>query len=127
MHRSPQSREHPPMSEVTTSKNEVNLSKYGPAFAVAGVVGIAITGFMGLSARQSTLQSYLFAVILFMSITLGCFALTMLQHVLQAKWGLPVLRIFEAGGGARNFLLMGALLVPILLFAKDIYPWADAE
>jgi hypothetical protein len=117
------------MSEVTTSKTETNLGKNGPAFAVAGVVGIGVLIFSAVteSSRQATLQSYLFAVILFMSITLGCFALSILQHVVQAKWGLPVLRIFEAGGGARNFLLLLVLMIPIGLGAHYLYPWAQPD
>lgn len=115
------------MSEVTTTGKEVQLGKYAPAFALGGTVAtvIALIGAFSAETRASTLQSYLFAVILFMSVTLGCFGLTLLQHVLQGKWGLPILRIFEAGGGARNFILMAILFIPILVCAKDLYPWAD--
>ncbi|MFI5386524.1 MAG: hypothetical protein ACHQ50_10440 [Fimbriimonadales bacterium] len=115
------------MSEETTKTNEVQLGKYGPAFAVLGLAGLAVTAVIGSSSRVATLHSYLFAVMLFMSATLGCFGLTLLQHVLQGKWGLPILRIFEAGGGVRNFLLMAVLFVPILYFARDLYPWARPE
>lgn len=118
------------MSETHTDTQEVNLGRYGPMFAIFGVVGIAVTGFMAMqgdAARTAALQSYLFALMLFMSFTLGCFALTMLQHVLQAKWGLPILRIFEAGGGWKNFLLMAVLFVPVFVFARDLYPWARPE
>lgn len=117
------------MSVENTKAGEVQLGKYGPAFAVLGIVGLVLTGVIGLgsggdAARVSTLQSYLFAVMLFMSLTLGCFGLTLLQHVLQGKWGLPILRIFEAGGGVWNFVLMMVLFGPILRYAADLYPWA---
>src|SRR5690349_12130914 len=105
------------MSEATTTQNDVQLGKHGAAFAVAGLVltGVSLVGlFQGDASRVASLQSYLFAVMLFMSLTLGCFSLTLLQHVLQGKWGLPILRIFEAGGGVRNIVLMAVLFSPIL-------------
>jgi hypothetical protein len=115
------------MSEVVHHSAEVKLGRYAAAFGVLGILGVIVTLVLGMSTPKETLQSYLFAVILFMSVTLGCFALTLLQHVLQGKWGLPILRIFEAGGGVRNFILMGVLLIPILIGAHYIYPWARPE
>jgi len=94
---------------------------------VVVIAVLTVTAVIGASKPQATLQSYLFAVILFMSVTMGCFSLTLLQHVLQGKWGLPILRIFEAGGGVRNFLLMIALFVPIGIGAHYLYPWARPE
>src|SRR5579862_5619970 len=113
------------MSEHALATNEVKLGRYAPAFALFGIAGIVVTGVIGLQPdhAKSTLQSYLFAVILFLSITLGCFSLSILQHVLQGKWGLPMLRIFESGGGVRNLLLMAVLFIPIGIGAKYIYPW----
>ncbi|HWA83003.1 MAG TPA: hypothetical protein VG820_06205 [Fimbriimonadaceae bacterium] len=108
----------------------MSLGRHGAAFAIFGAIGVGVTLFMatqGDAQRVEALHSYLFAVMFFLSMTLGCFALTMLQHVLQAKWGLPILRIFEAGGGWKNFLLMAVLFVPILYYAKDLYPWARPE
>jgi hypothetical protein len=118
------------MSETTASAPQINLGRYAAAFGGLGFLATMVTLAIGLAsedARRSTLHSYLFAVMLFMSLTLGCFALSMLQHVLQAKWGLPILRIFEAGGGMRNFLLMAVLFIPIALGAHYIYPWAQPE
>jgi hypothetical protein len=118
------------MSEAPANTKEVQLGRYGPLFAVFGVLGLIVTYVMGLQSPDDhikALHSYLFAVILFMSLTLGCFALMMLQHVLQGKWGLPILRIFEAGGGVLSLILMAVLLVPVLYCAKEIYPWANPE
>ncbi len=123
------------MSETTTHK-EVQLGRAGAAFAVIGVICIAITAIMAIghgdtdaakAATASTLQSYLFAVVMFMSLTLGCFGLSILQHVIQGKWGLPILRIWEAGGHIRNLALMAALFVPVLLGAHYLYPWARPD
>ncbi len=115
------------MSETPARQQEVQLGKYGPAFAVMGIAALTATAVIGVGAPKATLQSYLFAVMLFMSITLGCFGLTLLQHVLQGKWGLPILRIFEAGGGVRNFIWMAVLFVPILWGAHYLYPWTDPQ
>jgi len=115
------------MDDSTTQHKEVQLGKFGAGFAVLGIGCLAVTAVQAMQSpatRTSTLQSYLFAVILFMSLTLGCFSLTLVQHVLQGKWGLPILRIFESGGGVSNFLLMIVLFVPIGLNAGELYPWA---
>jgi hypothetical protein len=118
------------MSEVTTTGKEVNLGKYTAAFGLFGVICTAIAlaqiFAMGDAARAQALPGYLFAVIFFMSASLGGFALTLLQHVLNGKWGLPILRIFEAAGGIRTFILMAALFIPLGIYAKELYPWADA-
>lgn len=117
------------MSEVTTTGKEANLGKYGAAFGLIGVVFTAISLvmiFTGDAARSQALPGYLFALIFFMSASIGAFSLTLLQHVLNGKWGLPILRIFEAAGGLRTFILMAVLFIPIAIFAKDLYPWADA-
>jgi hypothetical protein len=116
------------MSEVTTTGKEVNLGKHVAVFALIGIVFtiLSIVWIVGEGTRGTALPGYLFAVMFFMSATLGGFALTLLQHVLNGKWGLPILRIFEAAGGARNFILMAALFIPIGVFAKELYPWADS-
>lgn len=116
------------MSEVTTTGKEVNLGKHAAMFALVGIVGtvLSIIWIANDSTRGIALPGYLFAIMFFMSATLGGFALTLLQHVLNGKWGLPILRIFEAAGGARNFILMAILFVPIAFYAKELYPWADS-
>jgi hypothetical protein len=51
-------------------------------------------------------------------------ALLSLYHVVGGKWGIPVMRIYEAG--TRNWLLMVISFIPIALTLHHIYPWAGA-
>lgn len=114
---------------IETTTQEVRIGRYMPMFGLLALIALIVTGVIAAQPGQltTTLHSYVFAVIMFTSLTLGCFGLTLLQHVLQGKWGLPILRIFEAGGGVRNFALLILLFIPIFLFANHIYAWAQPE
>src|SRR2546421_2038496 len=112
------------MNENQALQSFKKLQVFGIALLVIGVVGFAI-GFMG--ARQPALQSYLFAYIFWVSITLGCFGLTMLHHMIRGRWARPVLRLLEAGGGPINLAVMGLLFLPILAMMPELYPWARPE
>jgi len=99
------------------------LQTAGIAVLVVGLVLLAI-GFTG--ARQAALQSYLFAWILWMSITLGCYGLTLVHHMIKGNWAKPILRLLEAGGGPINLIMMAGLFLPIAVFMSDLYPWANS-
>lgn len=71
-------------------------------------------------------QGYLYAYIVWVGLTLGCQGLMLLQYVVKANWGVPVIRLLESG--ARCILLMAVLFIPILLavWMGELYPWANA-
>ncbi|HLK61696.1 MAG TPA: hypothetical protein VKU00_34440, partial [Chthonomonadaceae bacterium] len=55
---------------------------------------------------------------------LGCMGMMLLQNIVRARWGKPVIRLLEAG--ARTLPLMGILLLLMLLWgAKTLYPWMN--
>ncbi|MCX7799115.1 MAG: hypothetical protein N2109_02095 [Fimbriimonadales bacterium] len=105
-------------SETTRVRAALNL------FGVLALGGL-LAGY--LDQPTPALQSYLYAWILFLVLTLGLLGLTLLAHVLKAQWTRPLLRIFEAGGGAPSLALMLVLFVPILLQLPRLYIWADPE
>jgi hypothetical protein len=70
----------------------------------------------------SFMQSYLFAFVAWMALTLGCLGLTILVHLVKGRWGTPIVRIAEAG--ARVMPVMGLLFIPLAILVKDVYPWA---
>lgn len=92
---------------------------------VAAVLGIALCLFGIISNRTQFLHSYLFGYVFWISLTVGCFGFTLMHHIVRGSWGRPVIRLFEAGGGAASFGLMALLFVPILLGFSSLYPWAD--
>ena len=80
---------------------------------------------VGLMVNKGILlQCYLYAFIFWMGLTMGCFGLTMLHHMIRGKWGQPALRIWEAGN--KNLPLMGLFFVPIVIaiYFQHLYPWA---
>src|SRR5207248_6318579 len=96
----------------------VRLDKYRNIALLGGVVLLAISALLLASHvidPARTLQSYFYAWIYWICVTLGCFGLTLLHHSIRGSWGLSILRVLEAGGGALNFVLMALLFIPIVL------------
>ena len=100
------------------------LQRAAPALAVLGAV-LCVLGL--LTQRDTFFEGYLYAFVFWGGLTLGCFSLTLLMHVVKARWGRPVLRMLEAG--SRMLLPMAILFLPIalgnLLGFHHLYPWAD--
>jgi hypothetical protein len=69
------------------------------------------------------LHSWLFAFVFWMGLTTGPLVLLMLQYVTGGNWGRLGRRIWEAAAG--NLWLMFAFWLPIALWMKHIYKWAD--
>lgn len=95
-----------------------------------GMVGIAILLAGGASLAVSVLndpdqffRAYFFGYMFWALLTFGCYSLTCLHHALRTKWMLPLLRIFEAGGGPRSILITAILFVPILFGMPVLYEW----
>jgi hypothetical protein len=87
-----------------------------------GVLGLAIGFFV---ARDHFFKSYLLGWSLFLALSLGGLAITMLHHITGGAWGFVLRRTHEASMG--NLPLMGVLSVPILIGLAEIYPWARPE
>jgi hypothetical protein len=116
------------------NKGRIGFEALFPACAVIGAILTAICAFVTFGAGDLSLhmtQSYIFALMFWMSITLGCLAFAVLYHLLIAKWALPVLRIFEAGGGPVMFgvfaLAFLPIVIPVFLGHSQIYGWSDAQ
>src|SRR5690606_32767815 len=61
-------------------------------------------------------------------VTFGCFGLSLLHHTVRGKWGAPLLRIWEGGGGPINLVAMGVFGAIIIYFGKGtLYPWWTPE
>lgn len=103
------------------------LSRVGPAGWLVGVllVIVLVAGFA--SDPDGTMQGYTFAYVFWASLTLGCFGMMLLQNTLKAKWGLSVIRIFEAGGSPGNLVALAVMFLPIALKLDHVFPWANDE
>lgn len=70
--------------------------------------------------------AYLNAWVFWLCLSLGCFGLLVLHHVLKAQWGRAVLPVLEAG--AAILPLMFVLYLPVLFAGMPVlYPWASGE
>lgn len=71
------------------------------------------------------LESYLFAFLFCLELTLGSIMILMIYFLTNGKWGAVTRRILEAS--ARTIYLMALLFIPILSGFSNIYPWADSS
>lgn len=74
---------------------------------------------------HAMLHGYVLAYVFWVCLSLGCFGFLLLQNTVRGRWGLPLLRTFEAG--ARTLPLMAVLFLPFLVYMRDIYSWARPE
>jgi len=104
---------------------QLNITSIARPALVAGVILLGITGakLFG-SDSHDMMASYLFGLMFWMSITLGMFGLSILHHTVRGTWSVPLIRLFEAGGGWINLIVMAALFTPILINLPALYDWA---
>src|SRR5690349_16573987 len=116
------------MSSPTTAAPQHSATKLviPPMWQKAPVLLIALGGvgalFGAFTVPKQFAYSYLLAFMFFLSICLGALFLTLIHHLFDASWSVPVRRINEHLG----FLLpvMAALFIPIAILApKEIYNW----
>ena len=99
-------------------------------FGVAGIgivvsLGLWLLNFRSEFGTQHFMRAYLVGFIMVAGLTMGCMAMLSLYHVVGGKWGVPVMRIYEAG--TRNWLLMVLAFVGVAFGLHYIYPWAGAQ
>ena len=91
--------------------------------AIVGAVGGAVGAFQ---FPTQFAHSYLLAFMFFLSICLGGMFLTIIHHIFDAAWSVPIRRINEH----LAFLLpvMAVLFIPIAIFAPtELYAWMKAD
>ncbi len=93
------------------------------AFQV-GAAGTILLGAGAWTATNQFYESYLFAYVSWMGISLGCLGLLMLHHLVSGRWGHVIQRILEAG--SRALVLMAVLFLPILAGIHHLYSWPHA-
>src|ERR1700722_16130709 len=99
----------------------LDLSKWRkvPAILmVVGGIGAAIGGFH--NPRQFAF-SWLLAFMFFLSLGLGGLGFTILHHLFDAAWSVPIRRIFEQLGFQLRWMIV--LWIPIGLLAPKLYEW----
>jgi hypothetical protein len=90
----------------------------GAAGAVIGAIGVVLH-------PEDLMPSWLIGFMFTLGLSLGCFALLMVQHMSGGHWGLVTRRIFEAG--SRLLPLCALLFIPVAVFTPKLYLWARPE
>jgi len=120
--------------DTMEEKQPVELGRYGSAGLGLGLICtlVSIVLMFGTGSTAVGMQEgYIYGWSLLLMLTLGFFGLTLLHHTLRGKWGLPVMRIFEAGGSIYTIGLMAVLFLPILVQVwsgqTHLYPWTHPD
>ncbi|HEY2951506.1 MAG TPA: hypothetical protein VGK40_02930 [Verrucomicrobiae bacterium] len=111
--------------DTSLSEKLVIDSKWAKLPMILAVAG-GILGVIGAAtdARQFG-YSYLLAFMFFLSICLGGMFLTVIHHLFDASWSVPIRRINEH----LAFLLpvMGVLFIPLAVLAPHIWDWMTLD
>ena len=88
---------------------------------IIGVIGLVLTVVGVFSNKDQFFRSYLLAYVYWIGISLGCFAILMIQHLSGGAWGIVIRRILEAA--TRTFWVGALLFVPLIFGLHSLYPW----
>ena len=92
------------------------------------VVGLVALGLLLIGIASGTadiLKSYLTAYLYWWQVTIGCVALTMLNHLVGGRWGYVSRPILTAG--IMTLPVLAVLFIPLAFGLEDVYIWANAE
>jgi hypothetical protein len=102
------------------------LSAIGFVLLIVGALLFALLGPGMVEHKEMLFGSYLFGVLFWTAVTMGCFGMMLLHHATRGSWSISVLRIFESGGGWANMLLVVLLFIPIIAMGMPhLYEWMD--
>lgn len=116
---------------TTTEKNYATapelvdtLKKYQQIAAFVGLVFLVllIVGYF-TAGPQQFFRSYLVGVWFWFGAGMGSLALLMVHFVSGGAWGMMIRRLLEAG--SRTILWMWLALIPLVIFAPQLYTWAN--
>jgi hypothetical protein len=93
---------------------------------MGGVAALALGAclYLAWQSPRETAAAYLSAYLFFLAPALGSLALLMLHLLTGGRWGLELRKPLLAA--LRVLPTLAVLLVPLLVFAVDLYPWARA-
>ncbi|MCE5308275.1 MAG: hypothetical protein LLG20_11600 [Acidobacteriales bacterium] len=103
--------------------NEGGVTKMLTLGAVAGFVGVAATAFA--AGWERFWVNWILWLLFVLTIGLGCLFIVALEHVVGAKWSVPLRRVPERLSSLT--LLMGPALLIALFALPVLYPWTRPE
>lgn len=92
----------------------------------AGIIGLVVLGLGALlSGLDQFFQSYLYAYLYWLGITLGSLAIALLYSMVGGDWGMVIRQISEAA--SKTLWLVALLFVPVVFGLRYLYPWARPD
>jgi len=92
----------------------------------AGIIGLVVLVLGAfLSGLDQFFQSYLYAYLYWLGITLGSLALALLYGMVGGDWGMVIRQISEAA--SKTLWLVALLFVPVVFGLRYLYPWARPD
>jgi hypothetical protein len=111
---------------MTLSTSDVpSLGRLQQRALIVGVIGLIAGGIGAAMNLDQFFMSWLIGFLFCLSLSLGCLALLMLQHISGGQWGMVGRRVFEAG--SRMLPIVALLFVPLLFGLPKVFVWAQPE
>ena len=109
-----------------TFEPRADLDRVGTRAWIVGGLGAAllVVGYL-TSAPADFYSAYLVGWLTCLTIALGAFAVSMLNHVSGGDWGVLLRRVSEASGRTLPFFALAA--VPLVLGLEHLYAWSTPE
>jgi hypothetical protein len=92
---------------------------------VGGVAVVAALVLALLGAGDTFFQSYLYAFMFWLGLSLGCLVLLFVQHLAGGSWAAVIRRPLEAGVAVLPVLAL--LFIPLLFGLGSLYEWTHPE
>lgn len=92
---------------------------------VVGIIGLALSAVGYFINKDQFFRSYLLGYVYWLGISLGCFAILMIQHLSGGAWGIVIRRILESA--TRTFPLTLILFIPIAVGLPSLYLWTHRD
>ncbi len=108
-----------------TESFRARLSQVQTYALAVGALGLAATAYGAFAQTTQFFFSYLYALLFWLGLSLGCFLITMIHELTGGRWGYPTRRFFEAGFMVLPLMLL--LFVPLFFGLHHLYPWARTE
>lgn len=121
------------MSEMNDESTSMALlAKRQWAAGFIGIVGtiLWIVGYMAQSDHSQAMYGYLFAFVFWVSMTIGCLGMLIIQGTLKTSWGISIVRILEAGASPSMLVLLLVMFLPIAMPGVGLgilYKWVDVN
>jgi len=107
-------------------KTSSNLQRIKKGSLTAGIIGLVLLVLGALlSGLDQFFQSYLYAYLYWLGITVGSLAIVLLYSMVGGNWGMVIRQISEAA--SKTLWLVALLFVPVVFGLRHLYPWARPD